>query len=267
MPKFAINNQIYDDLAHSWWDESSPFYLLKSMVNPWRVPYFSNVIHSTFPGKLSELSLLDIGCGGGFLTEEYARLGCQVTGIDISPRSIAAARAHARQENLSIDYQIGSASVLAYEGEHFEIVSCCDVLEHIPDWHDVIEEIARVLKPGGLFLFDTINRTPKSRATMIFGLQDWSFSKLFAPGTHIWEMFITPEELTEGMEKLGIQLRELSGGIIPKNPWSTLWEVRRFKRGVISAAELGRRLALRHGPNLSQNYLGFAQKSSQRPSS
>ena len=95
---------------------------------------------------------------------------------------------------------------------------------------------------------------------MIFGLQDWSFTKLFAPDTHIWDMFITPEELSEVMEKHGIQLQELSGGIIPKNPWATLWEVRRYKRGAISAAELGRRLALKHRPDLSQNYLGFAQK-------
>ena len=257
----TINNQVYDDLAQSWWDESSPFYLLKSMVNPWRVPYFTDVIKSAYSGKLTELSLLDIGCGGGFLTEEYARLGCQVTGIDISPRSIAAARAHAGQENLSIDYQIGSASQLKYEGELFEIVSCCDVLEHIPNWEEVIQEISRVLKPGGLFLFDTINRTERSRATMIFGLQDWSFTKLFAPDTHVWDMFITPEELTEALKARGIQVQEFSGGIIPKNPWATLWEVRRYKRGSISAAELGRRLTLVHGPDLSQNYLGYAQRS------
>jgi hypothetical protein len=95
---------------------------------------------------------------------------------------------------------------------------------------------------------------------MIFGLQDWSFTKLFPPDIHIWEMFITPEELTEVMEKQSIQLRDLSGGVIPKNPWSTLWEVRRYKRGLISAAELGRRLTLKHDPDLSQNYLGYAQK-------
>jgi 2-polyprenyl-6-hydroxyphenyl methylase/3-demethylubiquinone-9 3-methyltransferase len=256
-----INNQIYDDLADTWWDENSPFYLLKAMVNPWRVPYFAAVIQKYFPGELSHLQLLDIGCGGGFLTEEYARLGCRVSGIDVSPKSIATARSHAQKSNLSIDYQIGSAKNLEFGADDFDIVSCCDVLEHILDWEEVIKEVARVLKSGGLFLFDTINRTDKSRATMIFGLQEWSFSKLFPADTHIWEMFITPEELTQALFDQGIQVKEFSGGMIPKNPWSTLWEVRRYKIGKISAAELGNQLELKHGPDLSQNYLGYAQKS------
>ena len=126
MAKSTINNQVYDDLAHSWWDESSPFFLLKSMVNPWRVPYFTDVIKDIFQEGLSSLHVLDIGCGGGLLTEEYSRLGCRVTGIDISPRSIEAARAHAQLENLSIDYQTGSASDIKYNEGYFEIVSCCD---------------------------------------------------------------------------------------------------------------------------------------------
>jgi 2-polyprenyl-6-hydroxyphenyl methylase/3-demethylubiquinone-9 3-methyltransferase len=256
-----INNQVYDDLADTWWDENSPFHLLKTMVNPWRVPYFAEVIKNVFPGDLTKVQLLDIGCGGGFLTEEYARMGPQVIGVDISPRSIAAAQAHAQIEDLPINYQVGSATGLDFSDNSFEILSCCDVLEHIPDWETVIKEIARVLRPGGLFLFDTINRTEKSKATMIFGLQDWSFTKLFPPGTHIWEMFIKPEELTRALDDRGIQVREFSGGVIPKGPWFTLREVRRYKTGKISAAELGERLELEHGPDLSQNYLGYAQNS------
>jgi 2-polyprenyl-6-hydroxyphenyl methylase/3-demethylubiquinone-9 3-methyltransferase len=261
MTNSTINNQIYDDLADTWWDENSPFYLLKAMVNPWRVPYFADVIRNTFPGECSNLQLLDIGCGGGFLTEEYTRLGCQVIGVDVSPRSIAAARSHAQKENLSIDYQIGSATELEFGADDFDIVSCCDVLEHIPDWEAVIKEIARVLKPDGLFLFDTINRTEKSRATMIFGLQNWPFTKLFPADTHIWEMFIRPEDLTKALKDQGLRVKEFSGGMIPKNPWSTLREVRRYKIGIISAAELGKQLELKHGPDLSQNYLGYAQNS------
>jgi 2-polyprenyl-6-hydroxyphenyl methylase/3-demethylubiquinone-9 3-methyltransferase len=256
-----INNQVYDDLADTWWDENSPFYLLKAMVNPWRVPYFTEVIQKAYPGDVSTLQLLDIGCGGGFLTEEYARLGYQVIGIDISPKSIAVARSHALKENLSIDYQVGSADNLEFGADYFNIVSCCDVLEHILEWGEVITEIARVLKPGGLFLFDTINRTQKSRMTMIFGLQNWSFTKLFPPDTHIWEMFIRPEEITQALSDQGIQVIEFSGGMIPKDPYSTLREVRRYKTNKISAAELGQRLELKHGSDLSQNYLGYAQKS------
>ena len=167
----VINNQMYSQLADQWWDENGPLHLLKAMVNPWRVPYFANALAEGFGANLSSARLLDIGCGGGVLAEEFARLGCKVTGIDISAESIDVARAHARTEGLSIDYQVASAIPLQFETECFEVVSACDVLEHIPDWEEVIAGGARVLVPGGLFLFDTINRTSRSKATFIFGLQ------------------------------------------------------------------------------------------------
>ncbi len=161
----SINNHMYNELANSWWDENGPLHLLKVMVNPWRAPYFADVMRERFGADLSRIRLLDIGCGGGVLAEEFARLGCQVTGIDISVESIAVARAHARTEDLSIDYQTGSASQLPFDGSSFEVVSCCDALEHIPEWEQVVVEVGRVLEPGGLFLFDTINRTAwRSRA-------------------------------------------------------------------------------------------------------
>jgi 2-polyprenyl-6-hydroxyphenyl methylase/3-demethylubiquinone-9 3-methyltransferase len=251
---------MYNELADSWWDENGPLHLLKVMVNPWRVPFFADAMSKHFSADLSQVRLLDIGCGGGVLAEEFARLGCQVTGIDIAEDSLAVARAHARNEGLSIDYQTGSATELAFDGSSFEVVSCCDVLEHIPEWAQVLAEVGRVLNPNGLFLFDTINRTPKSKATFIFGLQEWSYTKLFPRDTHIWEMFITPEELTFALEKHGMRVRGLSGGGIARNPLATLQEVRRHKRGEISVAELGRRLELKHDPDLSLNYLGYAQK-------
>ena len=170
------------------------------------------------------------------------------------------ARAHARTERLSIAYQNGSATQLPFDGNSFEVVSCCDVLEHISDWKRVITEVGRVLKSGGLFLFDTINRTSKSKVNFIFGLQDFSFTKLFPKDAHVWEMFITPEELTDALERNGMKVRGLSGGAIARNPLSTLQEVRRHKRGEISVAELGRRLELKLDPDLSLNYLGYAHK-------
>jgi len=251
---------MYNELANSWWDENGPLHLLKVMVNPWRAPYFADVMQERIGADLSRIRLLDIGCGGGVLAEEFARLGCQVTGIDISVESIAVARAHARTEDLSIDYQTGSASQLPFDGSSFEVVSCCDTLEHIPEWEQVVVEVGRVLKAGGLFLFDTINRTPKSRSTFIFGLQEWSFTKLFPPDAHVWEMFITPDELSAALEGHGMAVKGLSGGIIARNPLATLGEVRRHKRGEISVAELGQRLELKHDPDLSLNYLGYAQK-------
>jgi len=258
MASTIINNHMYNELADSWWDENGPLHLLKAMVNPWRVPYFKDVLIQRFGTDLSLIRLLDIGCGGGVLAEEFARLGCQVTGIDIAEESLTVARAHARTQGLLIDYQIGSATQLPFDGSSFEVVSCCDVLEHIPEWEQVIVEVGRALKSGGLFLFDTINRTPKSKSTFIFGLQEWAYTKLFPRDTHVWEMFITPEELTTVLEKHGMQVKGLSGGAIARNPLSTLQEVRRYKRGEINVAELGHRLELKLSDDLSLNYLGHA---------
>jgi 2-polyprenyl-6-hydroxyphenyl methylase/3-demethylubiquinone-9 3-methyltransferase len=256
----TINNHMYNELAGSWWDENGPLHLLKAMVNPWRAPYFADALRERFGADLGRVRLLDVGCGGGVLAEEFARLGPQVTGIDIAESSLEVARAHARTAGLSIAYRAGSATELPFDGGSFEAVSCCDVLEHIPDWERVIAEVGRVLTPGGLFLFDTINRTAKSKSTFIFGLEEWSFTSLFPRDTHVWEMFITPKELAAALEGHGMQVKGLSGGVIAGNPLATLREVRRHKRGEINVAELGRRLELRHGPDLSLNYLGYAQK-------
>ena len=256
----TINNHMYNELANSWWNENGMLHLLKVMVNPWRVPYFAGALRDHFGTELSHVRLLDIGCGGGVLAEEFARLGCQVTGIDIAPESIAVARAHARTQDLLIDYQTGSAAQLSFDGSSFEVVSCCDVLEHIPDWEGVIVEVERVLKVGGLFLFDTINRTPESKVNFIFGLQDFAFTKLFPKDTHVWEMFITPEELKTTLETYGMKIQDLRGGEIAADPLTTLREVRRHKRGQSSVAELGRRLELQLSDNLSLNYLGYARK-------
>ena len=129
-----VNNQIYEELAQTWWNENAFLHLLKVMVNPWRVPYFKRALIQHYGPDLSRVRLLDIGCGGGVLTEEFASMGCQMTGIDISPESIAVAQAHAAQSGLSIDYRVGSGTSLAFDQESFEAVSCCDVLEHIRDW-------------------------------------------------------------------------------------------------------------------------------------
>ena len=130
-----------------------------------------------------------------------------MTGIDISAESIDVARAHARTQGLPIDYQNGSAAQLPFDGSSFEVVSCCDVLEHIPDWEAVIAEVSRVLTPGGLFLFDTINRTQESKVNFIFGLQDFAFTKLFPKDTHVWKMFITPDELTSAVEAHSMEIQ------------------------------------------------------------
>ena len=255
-----INNEIYDELAQTWWDENEFLHLLKVMVNPWRVPYFKNALVKHYGQELRQIRLLDIGCGGGVLTEEFASLGCQVTGVDISPRSIEIARAHALQSGLSIDYRVGSGTNLPFEENSFDAVSCCDTLEHIRDWKQVIAEVGRVLVPGGLFLFDTINRTLKSQVTFIYGLQVSPLTRLMPADTHVWEMFITPDELTSAVRGHGMTLEDMKGGKIARNPLATLWNVRQQKQGKISFAELGRRLELKLDEDLSLNYLGYARK-------
>ncbi|HSK87228.1 MAG TPA: methyltransferase domain-containing protein, partial [Anaerolineales bacterium] len=143
---------------------------------------------------------------------------------------------------------------------NFEAVSCCDMMEHVPDWKQVLAEASRVLKPGGLFFFDTINRTLKSRATFIYGLQESSLTKLMPANTHIWEMFITPNEVGTTLRLHGMTVEDMQGGKIAKNPLATLWDVRQQKQGKITFAELGRRLELKLDKDLSLNYLGYARK-------
>lgn len=258
----AINNQIYDELAHTWWDENEFLHLLKVMVNPWRVPYFKNALIKKYGEDLSQVQLLDIGCGGGVLTEEFALLGCQVTGIDISARSISVAQTHAAINGLSIDYRVGSGTSLHFDDNSFDAVSCCDVLEHIRDWRQVLAEARRVLKPGGLFLFDTINRTRKSKIVMIYGLQELPLTRLMPRDTHIWEMFITPGEISLALRERGMVVEDMMGAKLAKNPLATLWDIRQHKQGRFTLAELGRRLKLKLDDDLSLNYLGYAHKAS-----
>jgi 2-polyprenyl-6-hydroxyphenyl methylase / 3-demethylubiquinone-9 3-methyltransferase len=255
-----VNNRIYDELAQTWWDEKEFLHLLKVMVNPWRVPYFENALMNHYGQDLSRVRLLDIGCGGGVLTEEFAALGCQVTGIDISPKSIAVAQAHASISGLDIDYRVGSGSCLDFDPGSFDAVSCCDVLEHIRDWKQVISEVSRVLAPNGLFFFDTINRTLKSKLTFIFGLQEFPLTRLMPPDTHSWDMFITPDEISSALRQQGMSVENMMGGAIAKNPLATLWNILQQKQGRITFAELGRRLQLKLDPDLSLNYLGYARK-------
>jgi len=185
-----------------------------------------------------------------------------VTGIDISPRSIAVAQAHAAMSGLPIDYRVGSGTHLPFDDGCFDAATCCDVLEHIQDWKQVVTEVSRVLVPGGLFFFDTINRTLKSRVIFIYGLQESPLTRLMPENTHVWKMFITPKEIFSAFKEQGLAVQDMQGGKIAKNPLATLWEIWQKKRGRINFAELGRRLQLKLDADLSLNYLGFARKES-----
>jgi 2-polyprenyl-6-hydroxyphenyl methylase/3-demethylubiquinone-9 3-methyltransferase len=124
----------------------------------------------------------------------------------------------------------------------------------------VVAEAERVLAPGGLFFFDTINRTPQSNVAFIYGLQELPFTRLMPRDTHVWEMFITPGELTAVLEQNGMPVKDLKGGKIARDPFSTLWSIYQRKTGRISFGELGRQLTMKLDEDLSLNYLGYARK-------
>lgn len=187
--------QYYEINADKWWSEGEPLYL-SNHLNKSRFEFFENYIPNW-----KGIKVLDIGCGGGAACEFAAQLGAQVSGIDLSPNSIQAAQDHARKSGLKIDYQSGVAENLPYDDNTFDAVLCFDVLEHVVDWNKVISEVYRVLNKKGVFLFDTINKTFKSKIIMIWLLED--ILKQLPKGLHDWNKFIPPQELMTSMEKNG----------------------------------------------------------------
>ena len=255
----TADNSVYDTLSETWWDERSTLNLLKTTINPWRVPYFARLLQDHRQGK-HEVALLDVGCGGGLLAEEFAGLDCRVTGIDPSEQSLQTARAHAQQQGLAIDYHCGFGDSLPFETASFDVVSCCDVLEHIEDWSATLSEIARVLKPGGLFLFDTINRTAYSWLVNIFLAQDFPPTRFMPRNLHVWNMFITPDELNAGMARHGLLRRDLVGASPKGSPLAALNAIRDFKRGRMTAEQVGARAAMRPSRNIRGSYMGYATR-------
>lgn len=197
------NLEFYDQSANSWWQKEAKVYALY-YLNPLRFEYFDRHIKSW-----QGLKVLDVGCGGGFSCEYIAARGSKVFGIDRSLTCINAAIAHAAGSGLAIDYQCGLAENLPYPENYFDVVLCVDVLEHITDPKQAITEIYRVLKPGGVFCFDTINRTFKSWLIMIWLLEE--VLKEIPQGIHDWQKFIKPEELTTLMQKAGFINIDIQG--------------------------------------------------------
>ena len=201
------NLEIYNQL--DWWN---PKHSLKQMV-PIKFNYFNDKI-----GNLANLKILDIGCGGGLLSEEFAKQGAEVTGVDISEKSLEIARNHATENKLTIDYKKGSAENLPLNDNTFDAVICADVLEHVDDLEKVIKEISRVLKFNGVFCYDTINRTFLSKITV-----DWIANRILRwqnrnlnvteknYATHDWKKFIKPVELFQLMEMYNLKNMGING--------------------------------------------------------
>jgi 2-polyprenyl-6-hydroxyphenyl methylase/3-demethylubiquinone-9 3-methyltransferase len=252
-----VNNAMYDRLGHLWWDDCAGFEFtsLRFCVNPVRYAYFARVLQSlAAPGR----AVLDIGCGGGYLAESFARGGYQVAAVDPAAESVAAARAHAADSGLAIDYRVGCGERLPFPDRSFDIVTCCDVLEHVDDVALVVREAARALKPGGVFLYDTVNRTLRSWLLLIKIWQDWGLAGSSEENAHVWRAFIKPCELDAHMRHAGLSPQERKG-MGPGRPMPEmlrgLWRIR---RGRLQGEDVAREFVLRESEDVSVSYMGWA---------
>jgi 2-polyprenyl-6-hydroxyphenyl methylase/3-demethylubiquinone-9 3-methyltransferase len=191
---------------HDWWNPAGSFRTLH-WINPVRFEYFSGKLPS-----LSDKKILDIGCGGGLLSERFARSGATVAGIDISAEAIGVAKEHAEKEGLSIDYRVASIEDIApfeKKGERFDCVVASEVLEHTENLEDFIKNAAGVLKEGGLFFFSTINATFKAKLLLTFVAED--ILRLIPKGTHNARKFIRPSRLAGILRANSIDVEEIKG--------------------------------------------------------
>jgi len=198
---------IYDKVADRWWSDDIRWVCMLKNLVPGRLQWFDR--HIDWQGK----DVLEIGCAGGFMAEALAHCGARVTGIDPAIDAINAARTHARAGGLSINYDVGVGEKLPYENEGFVAVVCVDVLEHVADLNRVLSEVTRTLRPGGLFLFDTINRNLLARIATITIAED--MLRLLPRGTHDPAMFIKPRELRMAMIGAGL-VPEMMTGLGPR---------------------------------------------------
>ncbi len=209
----------FSRIAEEWWDEKGKFAPLHSM-NPTRIGYIKDKITSHF-GAVDSLSMLDIGCGGGLISEPMSRLGVKVTGIDASEKNIKVATLHAEKMGLAIDYRCTTAEGLAQQEKKYDVVLALEIVEHVADVDLFIKTSAELLKPGGLIILSTLNRTAKSYAFAIVGAE--YVMRMLPVGTHTWGKFLRPSELCNYMEKHDIEITELMGMVM--NPLSGKWRL------------------------------------------
>jgi 2-polyprenyl-6-hydroxyphenyl methylase/3-demethylubiquinone-9 3-methyltransferase len=230
----------FSALAAEWWNPEGKFAVLHRF-NPVRLAYVREQLTARFGRDpfhrrpYEGLTFLDIGCGGGLLSEPMARLGAEVTGIDPSERNIGTARHHAEAQALSIDYRVGTAETLAGDGRRFDVILNMEVIEHVLDPAGFMATCAALLKPGGFMVVSTINRTLASFALAIVGAEyvlGW-----LPRGTHHWEKFITPEEMETMFVDAGLRPVDCVGVVY--SPLSGSWS---------------------RSANLSVNYMSLAER-------
>jgi len=216
----------FEAMAEEWWDPNGKFKPLH-MMTPCRLGYAVAQIaaqHGRDPKSLRPfegLRVLDIGCGGGLLSEPMARLGAEVVGADAAARNIPIASLHAEKMGLEIDYRVTTAEALAEAGENFDAVLNMEVVEHVPEPQAFLDACARLLRPGGLMVTSTINRNPKSWLVAIVGAEQ--VLRWLPRGTHDWAKFITPDELQTMLSRAGLEPVDAKGFVFYPLGWA--WRI------------------------------------------
>jgi len=216
----------FEAMAAEWWNPAGKFKPLH-MLNPCRLDYITGQIAGEFGRDLAAqrpfegLRILDIGCGGGLLSEPMARLGATVVGADAAEGNLPVARIHAEQSGLRIDYRHTTAEAMAAAGEQFDVVLNMEVVEHVADPLSYLTACRQLLKPGGLHICSTINRNPKSYAVAILGAE--VVMRWLPRGTHEWSKFITPDELFELLANSGVDPVDRKGFVFNPVGWS--WSI------------------------------------------
>lgn len=201
----------FSALASKWWDPTSEFKPLHD-ISPLRLNWINDTV-----GGLQQKKVIDVGCGGGILAESMAQLGADVTGIDLAEKSLKIARLHSLESGIKVNYQYISAEEMAAQHtEQFDVVTCMEMLEHVPNPASIVHACARLVKPNGWVIFSTLNRNPKSFLFAIIGAE--YLLNLVPKGTHHYESFIKPSELARSARQAGLAMHQLKG--LEYNPLS-----------------------------------------------
>jgi 2-polyprenyl-6-hydroxyphenyl methylase/3-demethylubiquinone-9 3-methyltransferase len=207
--------QKFSDLAHRWWDPTSEFRPLHE-INPLRLEW----INARVP--LAGKNVIDIGCGGGILSESMARKGATVTGIDLSEKALKVADLHSLESGVAVRYKLVAAEEMAaQEPGRFDVVTCMEMLEHVPDPAAIVRAAATLVKPGGHVFFSTLNRNPKAYLFAIIGAE--YVLRLLPRGTHDYDKFITPSELSQFIRTAGLDLKGFKG--LAYNPLTKIYSL------------------------------------------
>ena len=199
----------FDELAQRWWDPHGPQKALHAL-NPARLDYVAQRV------ALPDAAVLDVGCGGGLLSEALAQAGARVTAIDLAPNLLKVARLHGLESGVKVDYREMSVEALAAEAPAaFDAVTCMEMLEHVPDPAAIVRACAALLKPGGRLFLSTLNRTPAAFALAIVGAE--YVARVLSKGTHQYRDFIKPSELAKWLREAGLELEDVSG--LMYEPW------------------------------------------------